>query len=220
MKVSDEFEQVRKFRSYCHKIKRTLAAPFEMLYRKGKQTASPNGMLNKVSEDVREEVRDIAQKPRSIEEYFLIGKHYVARKLLYIVGIFFMFFLIFVADVGYPKMVSLWFTKTMMLNDIAVSTYTGKVKLINNYDEKRVIFAGRLNEGSVEGEGTLYDYSGHIVYRGNFKEQMYEGEGILYHANGKVRYRGGFLNNRYEGEGVLYNAVGQKVYEGGFSQGI
>ena len=207
------------FRSFGNRIKHILFAPFEMALRKLRQKTSLTALFGKVSADVRAEVKDITKKPSSMEEYFVFGDRYIAKKLVYVVGILLMFLVVFLVNTGYPFIVEKWFTKTMVLNDAAVADYSGRVKLLSEVDKKTVIFKGKLTEGVVSGEGTLYDYDGNIVYRGSFTDGLYEGEGTLFHPNGQEKYTGGFVKNKYDGNGILYDACGNVRYEGQFSQG-
>ena len=174
------------FRTFGNKVKRVVLAPFDMAFRRFKQKTAVNTVFNKISEDVRSEVKSITKKPESQKEYFVFGDRYVAKKIVYVAGILLMFFIIFMINKGYPAIVEKWFTKTMIVNDIEVADYSGRVRLLSERDRETVLFVGKLTEGAIEGNGTLYDYDGNLVYKGSFTDGLYEGEGVMYYPNGNV----------------------------------
>ena len=130
--------------SFGRKVKGIILAPFEMFYRKVAQLINPDSLLSRVSQDIRGGVRDITRKPKAIEEYVLIGKRFVARKLIAIIVMLLMLGVCLSANLLYPKIVSWWFTITMPVNDVAVKEYNGKVRLIDNVEDRNLIFEGVL----------------------------------------------------------------------------
>ncbi len=207
------------FRTFGNKVKRVVLAPFDMAFRRFKQKTAVNTVFNKISEDVRSEVKSITKKPESQKEYFVFGDRYVAKKIVYVAGILLMFFIIFMINKGYPAIVEKWFTKTMIVNDIEVADYSGRVRLLSERDRETVLFVGKLTEGAIEGNGTLYDYDGNLVYKGSFTDGLYEGEGVMYYPNGNAKYRGSFSKNKFDGDGVFYDEDKNVLYEGEFAQG-
>lgn len=79
------------------------------------------------------------------------------------------------------------------------------------------MYAGKLQEGVLQGEGTLYDENGLVAYQGNFAGGLQNGRGKAYEA-GVLVYDGAFVDGQYDGAGELY-ADGDLVYKGAFSQG-
>ena len=60
MKFTNNFKFLKEAQTFGNRILQLLAAPFQMVYRKVMQKISPSSMLSKVSEDVREEIKNIA----------------------------------------------------------------------------------------------------------------------------------------------------------------
>ena len=83
MKFANDFNLILAIRTTLRKTKRIMLAPFDMFYRKIKQLFSPNSIFSRVGEDVRAEVRGITKKPKSLDEYFLVGEHYFAKKMVW-----------------------------------------------------------------------------------------------------------------------------------------
>ena len=75
------------FIRFVTKMGRIIAAPFIMLWRKIIRLFSPNSIMSRMSEDIRGEVKDVATRPKSLDQYFIIGKKYVAKKLVFVLVI-------------------------------------------------------------------------------------------------------------------------------------
>ncbi len=218
MKFPGSFNLFTAFNLFLKKLQRIFLAPFKLLFQKFLHLVSPQNIVGKVSEDIRGEVKQITKKPASIEEYFLIGDKYVAKKLVFVLVILFIIILALIIKLGIPFIQAKFFTKTLIINSVEVQNYTGKVKLINNRAEKRILYVGRLEEGRINGYGKLYDYQGNLVYRGGFVDAMYSGYGELYYPDGSICYKGSFALNKYEGYGLSYSSgSGNSVYRGTFS---
>lgn len=206
----------------------------------------------------QEKCRDIPQKPGTLRQrlderknkkqdslkgYVKLGRYYVAVRLMVLVicvVILLAFFSVFFIR---PFLTAKFFTRTMVVDSFERFDYSGRVRLIDKETET-VLFTGRLEEGKMEGEGTLYDEEGNCIYQGEFQNNQYEGAGTAYYKNGVVqyagnfsggkmdgqgrehykngvlKYRGQFAQGIYEGSGKLYYKSGVLKYEGGFAQGI
>lgn len=118
----------------------------------------------------------IQSKPSSIRDYYGIGRYYAAKKLVYLSAVVFLLLLIFLLRFGFPWVQSTFFTNTMVVNSADMFNYSGKVKL-KAAKSGPVIFKGRLMDGRINGEGTLYNLDGTLLYHGGFLMEMYSGMG-------------------------------------------
>ena len=168
MKFPSSFNLGTAFNLFVKKTQRIFIAPVQMFYRTIVRLMSPQSIVGRVSEDLRGEVKQITQKPTSLEEYYLIGNKYVAKKLVYVLALLTIVIAILFIKLGIPYIQAKFFTKTMVINSTDVQNYTGKVILINNEEDKLVLFVGRLEDGRINGPGTLYDYEGNLLYQGEF----------------------------------------------------
>jgi len=105
----------------------------------------------------------------------------------------------------------------MEINSDKFHAYTGKARV--KTEDGHLLYAGKVQDGRITGEGSLYKPNETLVYRGDFLEEAYHGSGKKYHDCGElVKYRGEFAQNRYHGEGTLYQD-GEMLYEGEFKNG-
>ena len=194
--------------------------PAEYIYRKAAGVISPESIAAKVSEDIREEVKEVGKKPDSAEGYYPVGKHFIAKKMVYQGILLLVIGLAFFVMVLVPWIQARFFTRTFPINAEKMQGYTGKVRLIDNAEDKNLLFSGRMQDGRIQGEGTLYDYNGYKIYQGNFLMEMYDGYGETFYKNGNTCYKGEFAANQYEGQGKLYYQSGGMRYEGQFVQNL
>lgn len=162
----------------------------------------------------------LRKKPDSLKEYYLVGKHYIAKKIVYLAAFLLVIGMAFFIIVGLPWMQAKFFTKTFVINSEKMQGYTGRVRLVDNRTDGNLLFAGYMEEGRINGQGTLYDYEGNKIYQGNFLMEMYEGKGETFYSDGQTCYKGEFAANKYEGKGILYYRNGQVQYEGQFIQNL
>ncbi|MDO4540786.1 MAG: hypothetical protein Q4B48_06800, partial [Syntrophomonadaceae bacterium] len=201
------------------RLSRIITQPFVTAGRKIKQKTNINNVTTKVMGDVRKGWQKLMKgKPASWKDYVAIGDYYVAKKVIIIAVILILVLPILYLKFLQPMLVANFFTKTMYINEPLALAYTGKVELLTARNDA-LIFKGRLEDGRINGQGTLYDYVGNLVYRGEFKMEMYEGAGESYYPNGQVQYKGSYKSNQYEGDGYLYREDGVLLYEGSFRQG-
>ena len=208
--------------SYVKRSGRALLMPFSMLYnrfRVARQMAkNPSSLMNKASTDVVNQVRRLGEAPQSISEYKGLGEVYVAKKLLFVLILAAILLPAVVINFLFPVVQSRFLTKTMPVDSVQAREYTGKVRLTDR-NTGTVLFKGRLEEGRINGDGTLWNYDGTKIYAGGFQLEMYSGHGEEYYATGQVKYRGEFDLNRYEGKGILYYEDGTVWYDGTFAGG-
>ena len=190
MKFQKRFDLVKTASLYGKRFGRIILFLAESLYRKAIQGIRPGSIVGKVSEDLREEVKEVSKKPDSPEGYYFVGTHYIAKKIMYL-GLL----LLPVGAAGFvmvclPWLQSRYFTKTFPVNTEKMQGYTGKVRLLDNAEDRNLLFVGRMEGGRIQGEGTLYDYHGHKIYQGNFLMEMYDGNGETFYEDGTTCYKG------------------------------
>ena len=159
------------------RILRTVAAPVQLLYQKLFNLFSPDAIVGKVSADVRKEIRTVGEKPDSLKGYYAIGSRYVAKKLVYVLLLLLILLPALYVRFVFPWIESRFLVKTMVVNSVDMEGYTGRVRLVGDREQRNVIFEGTLTGGRIHGQGTLYDYEGHLLYRGGFAAEQYEGAG-------------------------------------------
>ena len=217
MKFAGNDSIFRIMRQSAQRAFRRISAPVQMVYRRILHIVSPASIVGKVSEDIREEVKDVGKKPESIGEYFLVGRRYIAKKIVYLAVLLLITGAALFILVGLPWIRAKFFTQTFIINSEKMQGYTGKVKLLDNKENRTVLFAGRMEEGRINGRGTLYGYDGNKMYEGEFLMEMYEGNGESFYSSGQTCYKGEFAANQYEGRGTLYYPNGKMQYEGEFA---
>ena len=214
------FDLFGAFKLFLRKVERIFVTPVYLFIRMILRKLNPQNIVSKVATDIKNEAKGITSKPTDVSQYFVVGDKFVAKKLVYAIVLILILLAILFIRFGMPLIISWWFTKDMWVNSEDAVGYTGKVCLYDTVNLDHVLFQGRLENGSVEGEGTLYNYDGELVYTGNFKNGEYSGFGKLYYPDGSVEYTGGFSANLYDGEGTKYYRSGRPMYSGQFVSGI
>ncbi len=205
----------------ARKLSHILTAPIQVVIRKVKRTFSPESFSSKVLSDVRKGLNQRKKKKeRTIQDYFSFGRYYVLKRTVYIVMLAAFILPVLYVKLLNPVLVSLFFTKTMVINSPEMIGYSGNVELLSAYDGT-LLFKGKMDDGRINGKGRLYTYEGALLYEGNFEMESYSGEGELYYKNsGQLCYKGTFLMNQYDGQGCLYDKDGKLVYQGEFKNGL
>ena len=214
------FDLFGAFRLFLRKVERIFITPISLFIRMILRKLNPQNIVSKVATDIKKEAKGITGKPTDLSQYFVVGEKFIAKKLVYAVIILLILLAILFVKFGMPLIVSWWFTKDMWINSEEVSGYTGKVRLYDTSKLDVLIFEGRLENGIVMGDGTLYNYDGELVYTGNFENGEYSGYGKLYYPNGNVEYAGSFSANIFEGDGTRYFNSGATMYTGQFQSGM
>ncbi len=158
------------------------------------------------------------------KSYIRLGTVYIRKRLVFIVlfGSVLIFFGLFMLLLPYLRneWISRWGTRVMFVNAPERFNYTGRVKLTGDREGNQILFVGSLQKGSIEGEGTLYDYDGNLLYQGSFEKEVYHGRGTEYYPNHGKKYQGDFVHGQYEGTGKCYDSDGTLRYEGELAKGI
>ena len=159
-------------------------------------------------------------RPKDKHDYYPVFGWLISKKLAYCI----------VLGLGVISAMFLW----RFYGDSLMSKFAGSQR-VYSYDsvflkfakgdvqikakQGYVAYAGQVEGGYAQGNGTLYGVSGNTLYTGVFAKSMYEGEGKSYFPSGALRYVGSFSQNLYNGNGSLYRENGSICYTGGFLQG-
>ena len=160
----------------------------------------------------------VAQKPTRREDYvetrrLLISKALLLKIVIAAVGAgLIIYFLI------WPFILSHFLTARFYVEDSRVDNWTGRVVVYADKEKTLPLYAGRLEEGVLQGRGSEYDENGVLCYEGWFQDGVRAGSGTAY-EDGVMIYEGQFANGTYEGTGTAY-ADGMLVYEGQFAGGV
>ena len=165
------------FRLFFKKFQRIFITPVYLFWRNLLRKINPQNIVSKIAVDVKDGVKGITAKPNNIRQYVVIGDRFFAKKLLLFLFILLIAVIILMIKFVNPWIVSMYFTKSMWINSAEAINYSGKVRLYDTPEFNKLIFEGRLDNGMVEGEGTLYDYDSALVYEGDFAAGQYSGQG-------------------------------------------
>lgn len=157
------------------------------------------------------------QKPTKREDYIETKRLFISRSFLVLLAVGLVGFGLLCYLVIWPFLLSHFFTAHFYQGDKRVSDWSGRVIVYYDEKKKQPMYAGRLEEGVLQGEGTQYDQNGLVTYQGSFLDGLRDGVGKSY-AEGVLVYDGAFTQGEYEGQGQLYQN-GQLVYQGAFSGG-
>lgn len=166
----------------------------------------------------------ITLKPQSKADYYVIGRHWVYKKLfltvlLVICAAVFLYFNLFAPKLpAQPAQAEAVKTDvSYAYNDMKVREYTGTANI--TAADGQIIYTGDIKNGVCEGTGVLKDRQGRLLYEGEFKQNKYEGTGVLYYPSGNKKYEGSFAENVYQGDGTYYADDGTVLYAGAFQNG-
>lgn len=162
-------------------------------------------------------VMSTAQNPTGPSDYveterLFISKALIIRVLLGIAALGLIAYFL-----AWPFVLSHFLTARFYEKDKRVPDWTGRVIVYADAKKKIPLYAGRLENGVLQGEGRQYDGEGVPIYEGQFRDGGRAGSGREYEA-GVLIYEGQFLEDRYNGMGKSY-ANGQLAYEGQFADG-
>lgn len=156
--------------------------PASNLYRKVKTLVQPSSIARRATNDVLQEVKTLKKPPQTLKAYVLIGEHYIAKRLLFILLLFAIVLPALFINYAYPVIEQKFLVNTMPIDSDEIPGYTGKVRLIDR-NTGTLLFAGRLDNGRINGKGTLYDTSGNLIYTGNFQMDAFDGFGEIGRAH-------------------------------------
>ena len=84
------------------------------------------------------------------------------------------------------------------------------------FRDNRLLYAGELKEGKMNGFGTLYDNKGNIKYIGHFINNEKYGEEETENFENDCYYIGNFVNNKKNGHGKIFNNKNEIIFDGEF----
>ena len=200
----------------------TIKAKFTSIWTKFKQFTSKQFVSAKLLTAIRSFFTDtLSVKPRHGKDYYGFLAWLISRRLVYaiflVLGVLSLFYLLVINPV-FKSMDDADGLPVYYYDSLALRFTTDKVKI--KADSGYIAYIGDVEEGSVKGQGTLYDKDGDLVYTGDFVNNKYNGTGKSFYKNGQTRYEGSFRDNIYEGQGALMRQSGSLEYVGGFARGL
>ncbi|OEF97124.1 hypothetical protein [Desulfuribacillus alkaliarsenatis] len=185
---------------------------------KFKNVTNVDKMGKKLFRDVMGKVRSMfSLRPQAKADYVKAGRTYIAKKVILMALVGVLAFLFVFHRFLYPWAEGRFWVPELTINTERFYVYSGKAKVLDTY--ANLLYVGDLDDGRINGKGSLYHPDGHLVYRGDFVNELYEGKGERFAADGSVIYRGDFKANAYHGEGQLFEN-GNLLYEGQFQDGL
>ena len=158
------------------------------------------------------------KKPSQREDYVETRQLFIAKGFLVKLALL----LVSLGLIGYflvwPFILSRFFTVRFYVEDSRLPGWTGRVIVYADEGKTVPMYAGRLEDGVLQGKGEGYDEEGLLAYEGPFVDGTPSGEGTAYEA-GVLCYEGQFAAGVYEGRGRLYKD-GALYYEGDFAAGV
>lgn len=212
--------------SVFRRIMTAVTSPFRMVLVRLQRMLNINVITAKLVGPLTKQVKKlITLKPQSREDYYVIGRYWVYKKLfltlvLVLCAGVFLYFTMFASKLPTtaPAVAAVKTDVTYKYNDMSLRSFTG-VANIRAADGK-VVYTGDIAAGVCTGSGVLRDRGGKLVYEGGFLENRYSGKGVSYYPSGNKKYEGEFADNRYEGQGTLYADDKTVLYTGGFVNGL
>ena len=172
----------------------------------------------KVASSSLQGVVSAAQKPTSQADYVETGQLYISKALI----IRILLALIAIALIGYfvvwPFVLSRFLTAKFYEQDKRVANWSGRVIVYSDEKKTLPLYAGRLEDGVLQGEAKQYDRDGILLYEGQLRDGQRSGSGREY-ENGILAYEGQFEAGLYSGRGKRY-ADGNLVYDGQYAGGM
>ena len=157
------------------------------------------------------------KKPTGRDDYVETSRLFIAKSFLVKLVVVLAALGLIVYFLIWPFVLSHFLTAHFYVEDDRVETWSGRVIVYADEDKTVPLYAGRLENGLLQGEGQAYDENGVLCYEGQFRDGLRSGSGAAY-ADGVLVYQGQFADDVYEGSGTAC-ADGQVVYEGQFSGG-
>ena len=184
----------------------------------------------------------LAKKPTRREDYIETSRLFISKSLLVGLAVGLVTLAIAVYFVIWPFILSHFLTARFYVEDRRVENWTGRVIVYQDKKKTVPLWAGKLSEGLLEGEGKEYDEGGLLCYEGGFRSGQRDGTGTAYedgvlvytggyaegvrsglgklYEGGKLSYEGQFQADVPEGEGTSYYPNGQVSYRGQFADGV
>lgn len=199
-------------------LKNIFIRPIKTLIAKMQNIAKGKQLIAAVPEVTKNIPKVLKSKPEKREDYFDWGSIYVAKSLVVKILIAVAALTVLYILVLHPLFTRWFWVKNFQIDDSALASYSGRVRVY--YDEKftRLEFEGKLNEGKAVGDGKEFYENGVNKYVGEYADGLYSGSGVLCYEDGSVMYKGRFSEGVYEGAGEYTDESGA-VYTGTFEKG-
>lgn len=120
------------------------------------------------------------KKPTKRDDYveterLFISKAFLIKLLLVLAALGLIFYFLV-----WPFILSHFMTVKFYVEDSRVADWTGQVIVYADKDKTLPLYAGRLEDGVLQGVGEEYDENGLISYEGPFLDGQRSGEGVAY----------------------------------------
>ena len=182
----------------------------------------------------------VAKNPSKREDYVETKRLLISKALILKVVLGLLILGLLIWFVVWPFVLSHFLTAHFYVEDSRVDSWNGRVVVYADEEKTIPQYAGRLEDGVLQGQGKEYDEAGLLCYEGQFQDGLRSGTGTEYldgvvisegqfalgvragtgteYADGVVTYQGQFQDGVYEGQGKRYEQ-GILVYEGAFQGG-
>ena len=125
MKFSDSSGFKSSMDSYVMRMVRTLTMPISTGVRKMKNMVGANSIARRATNEMMKQMKELKEAPKSLSEYILLGDHYVAKRLLFVLLILaFLLPAIFI-NYAWPPLQRAMFTRKMPIDCPQITDYTG-----------------------------------------------------------------------------------------------
>lgn len=211
--------------SIFKRLTSAIVAPFRTITMRVTRLFNVSVITSKLIAPLSKMVRSlISLKPQSRKDYFLIGRHYVYKKLFLVITVVlcagvFIYFQMFAPRL--PDQVAgtepVQTDITFDYNDMLIREFSGVANIRAASGE--ICYTGDIVAGVCNGTGKLFETNGKLIYQGNFSQNKYSGKGVKFYPSGNKLYEGEFAENLYNGAGTLYGDNGNLQYTGDFKDG-
>lgn len=194
------------------------------------EVTGEGNVTNQVEDKIASLKEDLLslKKPKSLKEYYSIGRFMISKRLGNILFTLAVLLSIWFIITNFIPNLRLKRKESALGPNVEAKSYFYDAHKLKNYNgmvrvfskKSKALFEGSLTNGIANGPGVLYDKNGIVIFRGNFENNRFNGEGTIYYADGTPHYIGEFLDNIYSGSGELRSKNGQPHYIGSFIAGL
>lgn len=194
------------------------------------EVTGEGNVTNQVEDKIASLKEDLLslKKPKSLKEYYSIGRFMISKRLGNILFTLAVLLSIWFIITNFIPNLRLKRKESALGPNVEAKSYFYDAHKLKNYNgmvrvfskKSKALFEGSLTNGIANGPGVLYDKNGIVIFRGNFENNRFNGEGTTYYADGTPHYIGEFLDNIYSGSGELRSKNGQPHYIGSFIAGL
>lgn len=212
--LSRAYEAVKMF---FRMIKTILYRQFAVIRAHFRQIMNFSRRAGKAATATVQTATGTSGKPSKREDYFRLAHILVSKALVARVILGLILAAALVIYVIWPFVLSHFLTAKFYEQDKRVAGWTGQVIVFSDKNKEIRRYAGKLEDGVLQGKGEAYDDNGVLEYRGMFEDGKRTGNGICW-KDSVLLYEGGLTDGKYDGRGRLYDDKGI-VYSGEFEDG-